>query len=176
MRPAILIDVDEVLNPSFRCNPPYCRCHPHWIRAFAYARDGQKLKLILNPAHGPALLQLAADTGAELAWCTSWEDQANDDIGPRIGLPRLPVVPYPPRPKTGPGSVLAVGAWKARHAVAWAARRPFAWFEDEPDAGPECFRLLGAAPHLVIPVDRRTGLTVGHMNEAWDWLSELTRA
>ncbi|NRQ32348.1 hypothetical protein HII36_10930 [Nonomuraea sp. NN258] len=38
--------------------------------------------------------RLAALPGA-LVWATTWEERANTDLAPRLGLPRLPVVTWP---------------------------------------------------------------------------------
>lgn len=167
--PLLLIDVDGVLNPWFRCHPPFCHCHPGWIRARSFRG---RYKLVLNPAHGPQLLALAADTGAELAWHTSWEDEANIEVGPRIGLPVLPVVPYPPLPPTGRNACLTLGVWKARCAVAYAGTRPTAWLEDEPDAPAEVAR-LAKGPFRVVLTDERTGLGDDHLAEAREFLTGL---
>src|SRR5690606_4003047 len=45
----------------------------------------------LTPELGQRLTALSCD----LAWATTWEDDANLDIAPRIGLPHLPVVHWP---------------------------------------------------------------------------------
>ncbi|WP_225729381.1 MULTISPECIES: HAD domain-containing protein [unclassified Nocardia] len=68
----------------------------------------------------------------ELVWATTWEDRANAEIAPRIGLPRLPVVHWP---EPSAGQVHEDRwfglCWKTRTLVAWAAGRPFAWVDDE---------------------------------------------
>ena len=122
-RPYLLIDVDGVLNAiccqytSYRGQPPppVCPLHHGWIKT-----EGLGYPLLLNPAHGPALLALAEETGAELAWGSTWEHHANEHIGPKIGLPPLPYAP------------VVRGGQKALTVVPWTEGRPFVWLDDDP--------------------------------------------
>lgn len=169
MRPLILVDVDGVLNPSFSAKTRrYLEYHEGWKTCYANPM-GTEFRLFLNPAHGRWLLDLAQETGAELAWGTTWEHYANKHIGPRIGLPGLPVAPMPKAYKTG-------GLYhKAQGFVPWTAGRPFCWLDDEPDAGEVTAKLAGSQPHKVIYVDEHTGLTQGHISQAREWLLSLHR-
>jgi hypothetical protein len=68
----------------------------------------------------------------DLVWATTWEDQANAEIAPRIGLPRLPVVNWPEPSDEDEREDQWFGlCWKTRTLVAWANQRPFAWVDDE---------------------------------------------
>jgi hypothetical protein len=166
--PALLIDIDGVLNPITRCQDG-CDCHPGWTVEKLLDVPGGPYRMRLNPSHGEALLELAESTGAELVWASFWTSLANVYIGPVIGLPELPWVPMPPIPRWGPDSAIRHGAWKARHVVKWADGREFAWLEDEPDVPDELIYLAHIrhiGPHLVIPVDSRTGLNDHHLTEA----------
>ncbi|MCP9948348.1 HAD domain-containing protein [Actinomadura madurae] len=76
-------------------------------------------------------LRLAA-LPCDLVWATTWEDEANAVIAPRIGLPRLPVVSWPESSDEHEREDQWFGlCWKTRTVVAWANQRPFAWFDDE---------------------------------------------
>ncbi|QXJ26054.1 hypothetical protein AGRA3207_007642 [Actinomadura graeca] len=163
--PLVLLDVDGVLNPFERPHRGYRRhrCSP----------NGITFRLWLDPGHGPSLLELAESTGAELAWASYWCHNANEWIGPRIGLPDLPYVPIPRFPGVGEGRTL--GSWKARHVAAWAEGRPFVWFEDEPDATECIAREPDVADHLLVAVDPLTGLTGRHLELAAGWLNALAR-
>lgn len=161
-RPYILVDVDGVLNPMLRCNPPYCKCHPAWIRR-KLDIHGARLKVYLNREHGRQLLGLAERTGAELAWGTTWEELANEHIGPVIGLPQLPVAPMWRK---------FSGSSKPLGMIPWTAGRPFVWFDDEPDL-PAAARELATQPHLVVTTDERVGLTEKHVETAGNWLTAL---
>jgi hypothetical protein len=175
-KPLVLVDVDGVVNPTYKrvppggktCHPPYCACHRHVIRHRAYP-DGMKYTLLLNPAHGRQLQALAREYDAELVWATYWGDHANHWVAPKLGLPRLPFVPIP-RCQEG-----TLGDWKARHVARWAAGRPFVWFDDEPDIPAALAGLDGVGPHLVVTVDDRAGLTDDHFRRAREWLMSAGR-
>lgn len=118
--PLILLDVDGPLNPydaKPTRRPPGYRTHRLKPRDW----PGNPLRVWLNPNHGELLLALAEDTGAELAWCSAWLDEANTLIAPRVGLPELPVVPWTP------GS----GKWKWDAVLDYAGDRPLVWFDDD---------------------------------------------
>lgn len=72
--------------------------------------------------------QLAA-LPCELVWATTWEDEDNVEIGPRIGLPQLPVVSWPePSAST---CTRTDGSDCAGKPGPWSTGRPFAWVDDE---------------------------------------------
>jgi hypothetical protein len=73
-----------------------------------------------------------AALSCELVWATTWEDEANAEIAPRIGLPRLPVVSWPESTLQHEREDQWFGlCWKTRTLVNWAGGRPFAWVDDE---------------------------------------------
>lgn len=176
-RPVLAVDVDGVLNALSTGPRPPDGWRDATVKGF---------RIRHNPDHGRQLLAVAAGTGAELAWCTTWEDDANEHIAPLVGLPRLPVVPM--EPGFAANDVLAragfplrhkfsahpsVGEVKAAAMAAWARDRPFCWLDDEPDAA---MRLTHhPVPHLVIRVDGRAGLGDHHLRKASGWLAENTR-
>ncbi|MFI0406792.1 HAD domain-containing protein [Actinomadura sp. 3N508] len=82
----------------------------------------------LTPEVGRRLAALPC----ELVWATAWEDEANIEIAPRIGLPHLPVVNWPEASDARERLDQWFGlSWKTRTLVNWAAGRPFAWVDDE---------------------------------------------
>jgi hypothetical protein len=133
-RPLLLLDVDGPLNP-YAVQPDPCATGyashmlkpTNWVRRHGGVRDdAPPLRVDLNPAHGPSLTALAS--AFELVWATSWMDEANEEIGPRIGLPRLPYIDWGAGLMVpDPGGLL----WKTRMVVAFVAGRPFAWVDDE---------------------------------------------
>jgi hypothetical protein len=132
-------------------------------------------KLNLNPAHSKMLLDLAAETDGELWWMTTWDEDANSQIGAQIGLPELPVVPCPRPHGNWRGTV---GEWKALCTSRWAETqkdRPFVWFDDEWDI-PDHLAKMTSAPHHVVTVSERTGLTSEHIEQAREWLKAFAAA
>jgi hypothetical protein len=65
-------------------------------------------------------------------WATTWLEDANTEIAPRLGLPDLPVVTWPEPTGDHQREDQWLGlCWKTRTLVTWAAGRPFAWVDDE---------------------------------------------
>lgn len=154
--PLLFLDVDGPLNPYAAKptrRPKGYQTHrmspPDWAREYPNAKP---LRVWLNPEHGPMLLSLPV----ELVWATTWQHDANEWIGPHIGLPELPVVEWPERV---PGDPDDARLWKTQPVAEYAAGRPFAWVDDQ---------LTGAdvrwcadeypAPTLLLPIDPAIGL------------------
>lgn len=155
----LLLDVDGVLNPWYKPGP-------HWQVHQAVSGSGS-YRVVLNPDHGAMLLQFAAETGAELVWATTWEHHANREIGPRIGLPELPVIevdagPDVPgvHPKTPPVAEYVKG-------------RPFVWFDDDLERSDSEYLKAheGVGEFLIVHIGPRKGLTEKHLEMAAAWLA-----
>ncbi|MFE3504139.1 hypothetical protein [Kitasatospora sp. NPDC059160] len=175
--PLLLIDVDGPLNPyaapDSRCPEGYGthRLLPEsWVARHAPQPREQvePLRVWLNPAHGPELLSLPY----ELVWATTWMDEANTFIGPRLGLPELPYVRW--TDLFGEGGEDPDGLhWKTRDLVAWAAGRPFVWLDDE--LGPQDIEWIAAhhpAEALPLWVDPRAGLRDLHFAALREWAED----
>jgi len=179
-RPLLLIDVDGPLNP-FAAKPTrrpegyrtYRLLPASWERAererlAASGRPGKRpvpLRVWLNPDHGPRLLELPFD----LVWCTTWGDDANEWIAPRVGLPTLPVAPLP-------GSRFRTDNvfWKTPAVVDWAAGRPFAWVDDDvTDADREYVARNHPGPALLITVSPFVGLADDDFEALAAWADRL---
>lgn len=155
----LFLDVDGPLNP-FRCPFPgplgYAshRMKPaSWLRQHpgVPADRVRPLTVRLDPGIGPRLLGLPMVP----VWATTWEHDANTWIGPRLGLPELPVVEWPAARAGGSGGL----HWKTRALSAWAGERAFAWVDDEPgEADRRWLGLHHPAPFLVLRVDPARGL------------------
>jgi hypothetical protein len=186
-RPLLFLDVDGPLNPfaapGTRRPPGYTthRMRPAgWLAVNPQGRSRLRhyirpLRVRLNPQHGPELLRLPFD----LVWATTWEREANSHIGPRIGLPELPVVAWPRaatpgaaapetgvvRPPDGPRLY-----WKTRHLADYAAGRPFAWVDDHiSTADVRWCAEEYPAPTLLLPIDARSGLQAGDFAALERW-------
>jgi hypothetical protein len=156
-RPIVFLDVDGPLNPfgarSARRLKGY-RTHrmrpPAWAAQYPHAKP---LVVRLNPEHGERLLRLPVD----LVWATTWEEEANDWIGARIGLPELPYVAWQSVEQrlNAPDGCY----WKTQPVADYAAGRPFAWFDDQ--IGPADMRWCAEnhpTPTLLQWIDPAIGL------------------
>jgi hypothetical protein len=125
VKPLLLMDVDGPLNPFdarwFVSRTPRDGYSFHQLKP----AGGQTYWVALNPTHGRRLEELSAVY--DLAWATTWGEDANRLIAPIVGLPTdLPVVPLlQPRFRI-PGVF-----WKTEQIAEWVGPRPFAWFDDE---------------------------------------------
>ncbi|WP_406492734.1 hypothetical protein OG936_04645 [Streptomyces sp. NBC_00846] len=154
MKPLLLIDIDGPLNPyaalTRRRVPDGYALHLMRPTGWDY---GMPLPVLLNPEHGKALRGLAGRY--ELVWATTWKDEANEWIGPRLGLPRLPYIDWPSMHGSAPDGTY----WKTRYVVEYAAGRPFAWVDDEISEQDRGWATeQGAAEALLLWIDPWIGL------------------
>jgi hypothetical protein len=149
-KPLLLIDVDGVLNPTAS------RSSLEHLGFRRYSLQGYRV--YLNRQHGDWLNSLS--DRFELTWATTWEDDANRDIGPRIGLPRLPVINF-----DWQNSISKVPSIKA-----FVGDRAFAWIDDDmwQDAH-QWAAERGLERTLLIDVDARVGLTTEHIDRLAEW-------
>ena len=156
-RPLLFLDVDGPLIPFGATHHP----------TFAPTTGPHPLLPRLNPAHGPRLAALPCD----LVWATTWTDDANEVVAPRLGLPPLPVVAWPE-----PSALDAWNGlhWKTRALVEWAGGRPFAWVDDEiADTDRAWVAAHHRGPALLHRVDPRRGLRDADYATLDRWLRDL---
>jgi hypothetical protein len=113
--PLLFLDVDGTLIPFGQQQAPTSTPTDSYL-----AR--------LDPHIGARLSALPC----HLVWATTWEDDANTEVAPRLGLPPMPVVRWPdPTPEHELEDQWFNLHWKTRTLAAWAAGRPFIWVDDE---------------------------------------------
>lgn len=135
--PLLFLDVDGPLLP-FGGSPPY---EPEEIV------DVPRLARLRRDA-GPRLTALPCT----LVWATSWLEDANSEIAPRLGLPSLPVVAWPERNAAGEREDIDDEITDAdRHWV--SAHHP--------------------GPALLLSVDASRGLTEQDLAVLGAWLQSL---
>ncbi|GLY70723.1 HAD domain-containing protein [Amycolatopsis taiwanensis] len=122
----------------------------------------------LNPQVGLRLAALPCD----LIWATTWEQEANTEMAPRLGLPPLPVVRWPEPSAEREREDQWFGLhWKTRPLVEWADGRPFIWVDDEiTDADREWVFTHHHGRALLHHVAPSRGLTVEDITVLDHWL------
>jgi hypothetical protein len=122
----------------------------------------------LDPQAGLRLAALPCD----LVWASTWEDAANVEMAPRMGLPPLPVVHWPEPSIENELEDQWFGLhWKTRTLVAWAAGRPFAWVDDEiTDADRDWATARRHGRALLHQVDAAQGVTDADFKALDAWL------
>ncbi|MBM2616598.1 hypothetical protein JIG36_13620 [Actinoplanes sp. LDG1-06] len=133
----------------------------------ADASSGNPLLGRLDPDDGRRLLAL----GCAPVWATTWMAEANEEIAPRLGLPELPVVPWPDE-----DDVPAPGLhWKTASLVRFAAARPFAWLDDEiTDADRRWVSGHHPGPALLRRVDPLEGVTEDDFAAVARWVASVS--
>ncbi|MEU3607952.1 HAD domain-containing protein [Streptomyces sp. NPDC035033] len=159
-RPLLFLDIDGPLLPfgdGSRRGPSGTAADAHLMR--------------LDPRVGPRLAALPC----ELVWATTWEEAANTDLAPLLGLPALPVVRWPAASGAEEREDRWFGLhWKTRTLVAWADGRPFVWVDDEvTDADRDWVAAHHPAPALLHRVASSRGLTGEDFAVLDRWLRAL---
>ncbi len=177
MNPILFLDVDGVLNPlsnSKGTRPPGFETHRldplvpgsnrRWSTVFR-----KELRVWLNPNMGAELLRLPVD----IVWATTWMDEANEFIGPRVGLPTLPVVKFVDL--SGPArDTMTMVYFKTARLVEYAAGRPFAWFDDEIGSADRSYvQTHGNSRSLLRYIDPRHGITPADLLAVSAWATVL---
>lgn len=122
----------------------------------------------LDPLIGAGLAALPCD----LVWATAWEDDANTEVAPLLGLPELPVVHWPASSDEREQEDRWFGLhWKTRTLVSWAAGRPFIWVDDELTGADRAWvSAQHPAPALLHHVPSFRGLTPADLTALRHWL------
>jgi hypothetical protein len=152
-RPLLLVDVDGVIS------------------LFGFALDERpvgRFLMVDGIAHflsgtaGDHLRELSA--AYELAWCTGWEEKANDYLPRALGLDGpLSYIPLS-------GHALPRAHWKLAGIDANVeADRPLAWIDDAHDDACTAWAAARPGPTLLVAADPPTGITAEHVAALRDW-------
>jgi hypothetical protein len=157
-QPLLLVDVDGVISlfGFDHRSPPAGRYQlVDGITHFLSVRAGEHLRRL-----GEAY---------ELAWCTGWEEKANDYLPLALGLDGpLPhvVFDHGERPLQAHWKLGAID----RHVT---ASRPLAWVDDAHDDGCASWAAAREAPTLLVTTDPAVGLTQGEVDRLLEWARSL---
>lgn len=165
MRPLLLIDVDGPLNP-YLAKPTKRPEGYDTHRILPTGHYGKPYRVWLNPGHGPMLLDFANRFNVELAWATTWEHDANSLIGPKIGLPELPVIKFG----------WEASKWKFNAVADFSKDRAMAWIDDDFKRHPEeraWFEYQRTEPTLLHWIDPAIGLTYADLETIGRWVDAL---
>ena len=154
----LLIDVDGVLS-LFGFEPP-APAGVSWttVDGFPHA--------LSRPA-GARLVRLSETF--DCAWCTGWEERAEEHLPRLLGLPGgWPHLTFPAVADT-PGR-----HWKLGAVESWAGpQAPLAWIDDAFDASCEAWAAARAAPTLLVRTEPATGLGEEHVTRLESWARSL---
>jgi hypothetical protein len=152
-KPLLLVDVDGVISlfgfpPNER--PPGRFVSVDGMPHFLSATAGEHLRAL-----GGAF---------ELAWCSGWEERANEHLPRELELPApLPHLTFLPVPR--PGS----RHWKLDAIDAYAGPdRPLAWIDDDHE-GCQAWASARPGPTLLVATQPPTGITKAHVRRLLRW-------
>ncbi len=153
----LLLDVDGVLNPYG------AECPAGFTEHMLFPDEIDPVRVCLD--HGAWIAERAG--AYEVVWATGWGEEANRLLGPLLGIPRLPVLPFPQVPFSADLKVPAIDAL--------AGNRPAAWIDDM--LGPVAYDWAARrpAPTLLLPADPAIGLTRELVDHALTWAGDPGR-
>jgi hypothetical protein len=160
-RPVLLVDVDGVIS-LFGFDPDEPP-NGHWQMVDGIAH-------FLSASAGGHLRRLSE--AFELAWCTGWEEKANEYLPHALGL-------------GGPFACLSFagatpsfeGHWKLRAIDGYVgADRPVAWIDDAHEERCRAWAEGRAGPTLLITTDPATGLSEEHVEWLLAWAARYSAA
>jgi len=158
--PLLLVDIDGVISLfGFTSNE---RPSGSWIQA-----DGTPH--FISATAGAHLLALA--DFFDLAWCSGWEERANDHLPALLALPEpLPFLSFDRNPGRGHAH------WKLAAIEAFAGdERPLAWVDDALSDACRDWAAQREAETLLVETDPSVGLTGAHVERLIAWAEGLER-
>jgi HAD domain in Swiss Army Knife RNA repair proteins len=154
-KPLLLVDIDGVV--SLFGFPPDDRPAGSF-----HAIDG--IFHFLSSSAAAHLLRLA--TSFDLAWCSGWEEKANEYLPHLLGLPpSLPFLSF----ARSPGRAHA--HWKLDAINDYAGTRALAWIDDAFNDACHAWAQARAAPTLLVQTNPAIGLTSKETELLQAWAS-----
>jgi hypothetical protein len=159
-KPLLLVDIDGVVSlfgfdPNMRPDGTWCQV------------DG--IAHLLSSRAAEHLLELA--NTFELAWCSGWEEKANEHLPHQLGVPTLPHLTFEGKEA---GVKPLYEHWKLAAIEAYAgADRALAWIDD--DLSDECHAWAASrpGPTLLVPTEPHVGLDDAAARVLADWARSL---
>ena len=143
-RPLLLLDVDGVLNVL---GPPPAEG--------VLAADGLPV-FVQIPRRTPQRLRQLAEH-FDLVWATMWERHADQELGPVLGLPPLPVITFD-FSEGYPGADLKLPSIRR-----FVRSRACAWIDDAIGLDAHAWAGDRSVPTLFLDIEPHLGLTDGHV-------------
>ena len=144
-KPLLMVDIDGVVS-LFGFDPNKCPAGT-WCQVDGIAH-------LLSSRAAAHLLDLAQRF--EMAWCSGWEEKANEHLPHLMGLPTLPHLSFEDK---GPGVKQASRHWKLASIDAYAGPdRPLAWIDDDFNDAGHAWAEDRPGPTLLVPTDPSVGL------------------
>jgi hypothetical protein len=164
-RPLLLVDIDGVISlfgGTVSSRSPFAG------RAGSFhSIDG--MPHFLSSTAAAHLLDLQRDF--ELAWCSGWEEKANEHLPHLLGLP--PALPFL-RFERSVGRANA--HWKLDAIDEFAGVRALAWIDDALNAACHEWAAARSAPTLLVQTEPEHGLTEREARLLSAWAAELRAA
>jgi hypothetical protein len=165
-RPLLLVDIDGVISLFGGTEPS--SGSPFAGRAGSFhSIDG--MPHFLSSTAAAHLLDLQRDF--ELAWCSGWEERANEHLPHLLGLP--PELPFL-RFERSVGRANA--HWKLAAIDEFAGERALAWLDDALNAACHEWAAARSAPTLLVQTEPEHGLTEREAERLRAWATELRAA
>ncbi len=159
-KPLLLIDIDGVIS-LFGFDP----ARPP-VGSFVTVEG---IPHFLSGSAGGHLRRLAGEF--ELAWCSGWEEKANEHLPAALDLPQhLPHLSFDDRPAT-------TAHWKLAAIDAFAgSERPVAWIDDAHDEATATWAAARPGPTLLVRTEPPIGMTDAHVVALLRWAGALREA
>ena len=159
-KPLLLVDIDGVVS-LFGFDPNVCPAGT-WCQVDGIAH-------LLSRRAADHLLDLAETY--ELAWCSGWEEKANDHLPHLLGVPTLPYLQFDDKEA---GVTAGLSHWKLASIHAHVGEeRPVAWIDDDFNEACHAWAAQRPGPTLLHATDPAVGLDDVAAQALLDWAAGL---